>query len=143
MLRSHTLPPEESPLHTEAAGTAFPDAFGPFRVLHQIGAGALGPVFRAYEPDEDRLVAVKLFQLDLPRERIQQFVAELEKLVSADLTHPAIAAPLAAGMSGMSAYFAQDFVAGESLDIVLRDHIRVPAVEALRVATQLGGALDF
>src|SRR6266849_2146300 len=43
--------PEESSLHTEAASAPPPDAFGPFRVLHQIGAGALGPVFRAYEPE--------------------------------------------------------------------------------------------
>ena len=53
-------------LHTEASGFAPPDAFGPFRVLHQIGAGALGPVFRAFDPAKDRLVAVKLFRLDLP-----------------------------------------------------------------------------
>ena len=46
------------------------DAFGPFRVLHQIGAGALGPVFRAYDPEQDRLVAVKLFRLDLSPERV-------------------------------------------------------------------------
>ena len=30
---------------------AAPAQFGPFRVLHQIGVGALGPVFRTYEPD--------------------------------------------------------------------------------------------
>src|SRR6185436_5538588 len=52
------------PLHTEAAGAAPPDAFGPFRVLHQVGAGALGPVFRAFDPGRNRLVAIKLFRLD-------------------------------------------------------------------------------
>ena len=61
--------PEETSLHTEATGSAPPDAFGPFRVLHQVGAGALGPVFRAYDPDQDKLVAVKLFRLELPPER--------------------------------------------------------------------------
>jgi hypothetical protein len=111
--------------------------------LHQIGAGALGPVFRAYEPDQDRLVAVKLFKLDLPPERAHQLVAELEKLIAADLTHPSIAAPIAAGISGTSAYFAQDFVAADSLDLVVRNHGPAPASDALRVATQLGGALDF
>ena len=100
-------------------------------------------MFRAYEPDQDRLVAVKLFQLDVPPERTHQLVAELEKLVAADLTHPAIAAPLAAAISGASAYLAMDFVAADSLDIVLRDHGPAPAADALRVATQLGGALDF
>ena len=71
------------PLHTEAAGTAPPDAFGRFRVLHQVGAGTLGPVFRAYDSERSRLVAVKLFQLDVPpgvdarrwQERIQNGLA--------------------------------------------------------------------
>ena len=44
---------------------AAPAQFGPFRVLHQIGVGALGPVFRTYEPERDRLVAVKAFRLDI------------------------------------------------------------------------------
>src|SRR5436190_11434798 len=96
-------------VHTEAAGVQPPDAFGPFRVLHQIGAGALGPVFRAYEPDRDRLVAVKLFRLDLPPERGHQLVAEFEQLIAADLVHPAIAAPLATGIDGVNAYLAQDY----------------------------------
>jgi eukaryotic-like serine/threonine-protein kinase len=100
-------------------------------------------VFRAYEPDQDRLVAVKVFRLDVPPERTHQLVAELEKLVAADLTHPAIAAPVAAGISGTFAYLALDFVAADSLDIVLRDHGPASSADALRVATQLGGALDF
>jgi hypothetical protein len=79
----------------------------------------------------------------LPPERVHQLVAELEKLISADLTHPSIAAPVATGISGTSAYLVQDFVAADSLDIVVRDHGPAPAYDALRVATQLGGALDF
>jgi serine/threonine-protein kinase len=135
--------PEEISLHTEAAGSAPPDAFGPFRVLHQIGAGALGPVFRAYDPEQDKLVAVKLFRLDLPPERVHEFVASLERIIAADLTHSAIAAPLATGIVQASAYLAQDFVAADSLDTVVREHGPAPAGEALRIVTQLAGALDF
>src|SRR5580765_7937904 len=101
----------------EAAGSATPDAFGPFRVLHQIGAGALGPVFRAYEPDRDRLVAVKVFRLGLPPERVHQLVAEFERLIADGLAHPGIAAPVAAGVDGDAAYLAHDYVAAESLDV--------------------------
>ena len=136
-------PPEESSLHTEAAGSAPPDAFGPFRVLHQIGAGALGPVFRAYDPEQDKLVAVKLFRLDLPPERVHEFVGSLERLIAADLTHCAVAAPLATGIVEASAFLAQDFVAADSLDTVVREHGPAPAGEALRIITQLAGALDF
>jgi serine/threonine protein kinase len=134
---------QEYSLNTDAAGTAPPDAFGPFRVLHQIGAGALGPVFRAYQPEQDRLVAVKLFRLDLPPERAYQLVAELERLIAADLTHAGIAAPLATGISDVSAYLAMDFVAADSLDIVIRDQQRTTPSDVVRVASQLANALDL
>jgi serine/threonine-protein kinase len=145
MLRSRVRPflRRSTSLPTEAAGSAPPDAFGPYRVLHQIGAGTLGPVFRAYDPDQDKLVAVKLFRLDLPPERVHQFVAELERLITADLTHPAIAAPLVAGIANVTPYLAQDFVAADSLDTVVREHGAAPPGEAIRIVTQLAGALDF
>ena len=127
----------------DAAGSATPGAFGPFRVLHQIGAGALGPVFRAYEPDRDRLVAVKVFRLGLPPERVQQLIAEFEQLIAAGLTHPGIAAPVAAGMEGGVAYLAHDYVAEDSLDIVVRDEGQALPAHALRVGVQLAGSLDF
>src|SRR5205814_7987985 len=103
------LPSRSPPLNTEATGTAPPDAFGPFRVLHQIGAGTLGPVYRAYDAQRERLVAVKLFKLDLPPERVHQLVAAFEHLIAAELTHPAMAVPLATGITDVSAYLAQDY----------------------------------
>ena len=135
--------PEEISLHTEAAGSAPPDAFGPFRVLHQIGAGALGPVFRAYDPDQDKLVAVKLFRLDLPPERVHELVADFERLIAADLTHSSIVAAVATGIVQVSPYLAQDFVAADSLDTVIREHGPAPAAEALRIVTQIAGGLDY
>src|SRR4029077_17135609 len=129
---------QESRLHTEAAGSAPPDAFGPFRVLHQIGNGALGPVFRAYDSDRDRLVAIKVFRLDLPPERVHQLVAEFEQLIAAELQHPVIAAPRAAGIdAGNNAFLAQDFAAADSLDIVVRENGRAQLANTLRVASQL------
>lgn len=112
-------------------------------MLHQIGVGVLGPVFRAYQPDPGRLVAVKQFRLDLPPENAHRFVAALERLIAADLTHLGIAAPLAAGLTDNAPYLALDFVAAESFDVVIRDYGPAPVTEALRIATQLGGALDF
>src|SRR5437016_13892672 len=104
-------PPEEFSLHTEVSGLTPDDAFGPFRVLHQIGAGVLGPVFRAYDPESDRLVAVKLFRLDLSPERVHQLVADFEKLIEASLTHPGIAAPVATGICEARPFLAQEYVA--------------------------------
>ena len=141
--RRSSRSPEEISLHTEAAGSAPPDAFGPFRVLHQIGAGVLGPVFRAYDPGQDKLVAVKLFRLDLPPERVHELVADFERLIAADLTHSSIVAAIGTGMVQVSAYLAQDFVAADSLDTVLREHGPAPSSEGLRIITQIAGGLDY
>jgi serine/threonine protein kinase len=99
-------------------------------------------VFRAYEPEQDRLVAVKLFRLDLPPDRVHRLVAELEQLIAADLTHPAIATPIAAGVAGVSAYLAQDFVAAESLDTHVRERRVSAPSEVVRVMAQVAAALD-
>jgi hypothetical protein len=100
-------------------------------------------VFRAYDSARERLVAVKLFKLDLPPERGHQLVAEFEHLIAANLMHPALAAPLATGISGVSAFLVQDYVAADSLDLAVREYGPAPAGDALRVAALLAGALDF
>src|SRR5262245_8169329 len=134
---------QELSLHREASGAAPPDAFGPFRVLHQIGAGTSGPVFRAHDPDRDRIVAAKQFTLDLPLERLHQLVALFERLIAADLNHHAIAAPIATGLADGAVYLAQESVSAESLDHAVREYGPAPAGDAVRVATELAGALDF
>jgi serine/threonine-protein kinase len=132
-----------SSLHTEASGFVPQDAFGRFRVLHQIGAGTLGPVFRAYEPDRERLVAIKLFRLDLPPDRVHRLIEEFERLVAVGLTHSTVAAPLAAGIHDSAPYLVQEFVSAESLDIVVRDYGPAPPLDTVGLALRLGGALDF
>ncbi|OLC48952.1 MAG: hypothetical protein AUH43_08445 [Acidobacteria bacterium 13_1_40CM_65_14] len=100
-------------------------------------------MFRAYDPEREALVAVKLFKLDLPPERVHQLVAEFERLIDAALIHDAIAAPLATGIMESSAYLAQEYISAESLDLAVREYGPAPAGDALRVTTQLAGALDF
>ena len=100
-------------------------------------------MFRAHDPARDVPVAVKLFTLDLPPERVHQLVAEFEWLIAATLDHPALNAPLATGMVDASAYLVYDFVDAQSLDLAVREYGPAPAAHAIRVAAQLAGALDF
>ena len=127
----------------DPAAFAPPPAFGPFRVLHQIGIGALGPVFRTYEPTRDRLVAVKLFRLDVTPEQAQSLAEELARAADAGLFHPSIVEPIAAGVEGMSAYRAEEYVAAESLDVAMRHYAPASLEQALPFLTQLAGAIDF
>lgn len=104
----------------DPAGFTAPPAFGPFRVLHQIGSGVLGPVFRTFDPRRDKLVAVKAFRLDVVPEVSGRLADELSRLASTPVDHPAVVATIDAGLEGTTAYLAMEYVAAETLDVSLR-----------------------
>ena len=99
-------------------------------------------MFRGYDTTRERLVAVKLFRIDIPPERAHQLVDGLERLIAANLSHPALAKPIATGITGVSAYLASDYVAADSFDLTIRELGRPSAVDALQVAARIAGALD-
>ena len=112
-------------------------------MLHQIGIGTLGPVFRTYEPSRDRLVAVKVFRLDIVPEQSQSLAEALGRAAQASLFHPSIVEPIAAGVEGTVAYRAEEYVAAESLDVAMRHYAPAAVDKALPFITQLAGAIDF
>jgi serine/threonine protein kinase len=112
-------------------------------VLHQIGVGALGPVFRTYEPTRDRLVAVKVFRLDVTPEQADALAEELGRATEAGLFHPSIVEPVAAGLEGTVAYRAEEYVAAESLDVAMRHYAPAALDKALPFIAQLAAAIDI
>ena len=128
--------------HDDPSTFSPPASFGPFRVLHQIGSGVLGPVFRTYEPERDRLIAVKAFRIDLLPEQSAMLADQLQRIVDAGLSHQAIVQMVAAGIEGHLPYLAQEYIAAESLDIAMK-HI-APAMpdRVLPFLEQLAGAID-
>lgn len=113
-------------------------------MLHQVGAGTLGAVYRAHDAVEGRLVAIKTFaNLNLAPPRALELANALNGLVARDLLHPSIAQPLAAGLEGSIPWIAQAYVPAESLDVALRQYGPPPADETLALVTHLAGAIDF
>src|SRR4029077_3345249 len=112
-----------------------PPAFGPYRVLHQIGSGVLGPVFRTYDPQADKLVAVKVFRLDLLPEDVARLADALRRLNGA----PGF---VAAGLENTSAYLAIDYLAGETLDVALRHLAPAPLDVALPILERAAALID-
>ena len=110
--------------------------------MHQIGVGVLGPVFRTYEPSEDRLVAVKAFHLDVTPEQTQTLLEALERLVASGLDHPGIVASLAVGLEDDVLYLAQEYVAAESLDVAIRHYSPASIETAMPFIRQISAALD-
>lgn len=112
-------------------------------MLHQVGVGALGPVFRTYEPTRDRLVAVKVFRLDITPEQAHALADELSVATRAGLFHPSIVEPIAAGVEGSVAYRAEEYVAAESLDVAMRHYAPASIAKVLPFISQLAAAVDF
>ena len=145
MLASKERPVEENqPLTREThAPSSPPSAFGRFRVVHQVGAGVLGPVFRAYDPETERTVALKSFPLDLTPEQANELAARLGRLATLDLGHPSLIVPVASGAEGSTAYLVEEYFVAESVDIALRQYGPAPVPDAVRLVGQLAGGLDF
>jgi serine/threonine protein kinase len=116
---------------------------GRFEILHQIGAGVLGPVFLARDPERARSVAVKVFRLDIAPEQAAELASQLARLAQVTLAHPSIVVPFDAGIEGTLAYLVEDYVAADSLDAAIRQYGPAPISQAMRILVSAAGALDF
>ena len=111
--------------------------------MHQIGIGVLGPVFRTYDPDRDRLVAVKAFTVDFTREQASLFVDSLKEIIEVGLVHPAIVEPLDAGLQDGTPFIAQEYVTAEPLNMAVRHYAPAQPQRLLTFVRQLAAAVDF
>ena len=99
---------------------------GPYEIESAIGAGAMGEVYRARDTRLDRIVAIK----QLTPEHRERF--EREARAIAALNHPHICQVYDVGPD----YLVLEYLEGEPVRGPL------PADEAVRVATQIAGALQ-
>jgi tetratricopeptide (TPR) repeat protein len=94
-------------------------------VLELAGHGGMGNVYRAYDPQLDRAVALKLVRVggaagsSASRERLLR-----EAQVLARLSHPNVVAVFDAGNVGDHVYLAMEFVVGKTLRAWLMDQRR-------------------
>jgi len=119
-----------------------PGAFGAYRVMHQLGVGVLGPVFRGYSPEGDCLVAVKAFQLEVIPEQAVQFADRLDAIVALGSLHPSQVRPLGSGVTDDVPFIAYEYVAAESLDVGIRRFAKAPVETVVPLVLQLSAALD-
>jgi eukaryotic-like serine/threonine-protein kinase len=133
--------PGARPLHFDDTSST-PTAFGPYRVLHQIGSGVLGPVFRAFDRDADRLLAIKVFRLDLLPQNVAELAASLRRLAARPPIDTALVMPLDAGLEGTSAFIASPLAPGESIDVKLRHAAPMAVGDVARLLAPVARGLD-
>ena len=104
--------------------------------------GVLGPVFRTYDPERDRLVAVKVFRVDITPEQARVLAECLSRMAEIGLSEPGLVTPLKAGVQESVAYLAQEYVAAESLDVAMGHYAPSTIARAAPFVSQLAGAID-
>ncbi|PCC70195.1 Serine/threonine protein kinase [Nannocystis exedens] len=118
---------------------ALPARLGRYHVLERIGAGGMGVVLAAYDPDLDRKVALKLLRDDSsPFGSPVRLLREAQAL--ARLSHPNVVQIYDAGMVDGQVFIAMEFVRGQDLRTWLKGQKRSPA-EIVRVFLEAGRGL--
>jgi tetratricopeptide (TPR) repeat protein len=88
-------------------------AIGRYLVLAPVGAGGMGVVYAAYDPELDRKVAIKLLRPDVQGASGQQLLREAQAM--ARLSHPNVVAVHDAGTYEGRVFVAMEYVEGETL----------------------------
>lgn len=122
--------------------------FGRYEILGELGRGAMGVVYKARDPQINRLVAVKTVLLrghepEEEQEFRKRFLGEAQ--AAGRLQHPGIVAIYDVGedLENHDPYLVLEFVNGESLNRILSREKKFSLERALKLAAEIADALDY
>jgi serine/threonine protein kinase len=116
---------------------------GRYKILDELGRGAMGVVYRAEDPSLDRIVALKTISLadaEGRKEYEKRFL--LEAKAAGKLTHPNIVTIFDYGEEEDVAYMAMELLEGQDLRSRMRRE-ELPPMEAVEIALQVADGLGF
>ena len=110
---------------------------GPYRVLAVLGAGGMGVVFRALDPQLNRLVALKAMLPSIADAESGKARFLRESQAAAAIKHDHIVSVYQVGEDRGVPFLAMEFLEGEPLDKRLRRERKLPVVEVLRFGREI------
>jgi eukaryotic-like serine/threonine-protein kinase len=138
--------PREKTPPVSANGTP-PATLGRYKILKELGRGAMGLVYLGKDPTIQRFVAIKTMRLDQidevkkPQETKSRFFREAES--AGRLSHPNIVTIYDAGEQDELGYIAMELVEGKSLKEWSRKPNLMPVAEVVQTLCTVADALDY
>lgn len=124
-----------------------PQRLGKYPITGILGKGAMGIVYRGYDPVIKRPVAIKTIRRELidEDERAESLAGRFRKEAQAAgaLNHPGIVAIYEYGEDANHAFIAMEYVEGNSLREYLARGARFEERDIVSIMSQLLDALDF
>ena len=129
--------------------TPVQQSLGRYQIEAEIGRGAMGVVYRAFDPKIDRMVAIKTISLagqaaQDEQEYRERFIQEAR--AAGRLSHPGIVTIFDAGEDPETRepYLVMEYVAGEPLSKIMSGaNGKLPLSAAIQFALELAEALDY
>src|SRR5258708_9751278 len=127
---------------TNELGTVTRALAGVYDVTRALGAGGMATVYLARDHKHGRDVAVKVLRPELAQ-RLGADWLPREIQLAAKLAHPHILPLFDSGQAAGVLYFVMPRVDGRSVGDRLEEVQVLPVAEAVRIATEVAGALDY
>lgn len=110
--------------------------FGHYRVISELGRGGMGVVYKAWEPDLERFVAIKVLADNLLHDDSlkQRFIREAKAM--ATINHPNVIQIHFIGEQSGQPFFAMEFIEGQSLGEILKKGTILTLVHAKNIIYQ-------
>ena len=123
------------------------DRIGRYKIVRELGRGAMGIVFHAIDPNIGRPVAIKTIQFGTGRkpEELAKLRERLfrEARSAGMLSHPGIVTIYDVEQQGEVAYIAMEYVDGPTLDQVLSEPEPILPERMFNILAQTAVALDY
>ncbi len=115
---------------------------GGYRLLHRLGKGGMGAVYKAVRLKDNRTAAVKL--MTFKRSRDKKFVARFieESRMLSKMKHPNVVMALEFGKDDGFHFFAMEFVEGETLIDRIEREGELTEMEMLRIGSAIAEGLQ-
>jgi serine/threonine-protein kinase len=116
---------------------------GQFQILQKIGTGGMGSVYKALQPEMNRMVGVKILHPKLTNRKdlVSRFRREARAM--SHLTHPnTVKVFLYGELEDGSLYIVMEFLDGKNMNQTVRSEGPIPMERALKILIQVCGALE-
>lgn len=110
---------------------------GRYQIIHKVGSGGMGNVYRAHDVVLDRTVAVKVLNQELIYDEIsvRRFIGEAK--AAGKMSHPNIVNVYDTGREGHAYYIVMEFIHGRSLKQMINDEGFLTPAKAISIAIQI------